>query len=212
MKGRATCIWHRAVFRPFGQVSVAWFVRGGVTGLGRQFVGDRSPSAGNAVFQEHGLGAARPDPTAPVPAHRDRRRCGADRRCGGRARLGERRPGALCRVLVGQAGGGGRRHRAVTEPAELGELGADNVFFLVAGLEARREFDMGELRARRRLALPLAAGLAGMIVPAVIYLAFNTGQPSAHGWEPRCRPTPRSRWGCSRWPGRGCRIGCGPTW
>ena len=55
-------------------------------------------------------------------------------------------------------------------------------FFLVAGLEARREFDMGELRERRRLALPLVAGLGGMIVPIAIYLAINVGQGSAHGW------------------------------
>ncbi len=55
-------------------------------------------------------------------------------------------------------------------------------FFLVAGLEARREFDMGELRERRRLALPLVAGLGGMIVPIAIYLAINVGHGSAHGW------------------------------
>jgi Na+/H+ antiporter NhaA len=55
-------------------------------------------------------------------------------------------------------------------------------FFLVVGLEARREFDMGELRERRRLALPLAAGIGGMIVPVAIYLAANAGRPSAHGW------------------------------
>jgi Na+/H+ antiporter NhaA len=55
-------------------------------------------------------------------------------------------------------------------------------FFLVAGLEARREFDMGELRERHRLALPLAAGIGGLIVPIAIYLAINAGQPSAHGW------------------------------
>jgi Na+/H+ antiporter NhaA len=55
-------------------------------------------------------------------------------------------------------------------------------FFLVAGLEARREFDMGELRERSRLALPLVVGLGGMIVPIAIYLAFNAGLPSASGW------------------------------
>jgi Na+/H+ antiporter NhaA len=55
-------------------------------------------------------------------------------------------------------------------------------FFLVVAVEARREFDMGELRERSRLALPLAAGLGGMIVPVLIYLAFTAGQPSAHGW------------------------------
>ena len=55
-------------------------------------------------------------------------------------------------------------------------------FFLVVGLEARREFDMGELRERRRLTLPLLIGLGGMIVPIGIYLAANAGGPGAHGW------------------------------
>ena len=55
-------------------------------------------------------------------------------------------------------------------------------FFFVVGLEARREFDMGELRQRRRVALPVLAGLGGMAVPIAIYLAFNAGRPSAHGW------------------------------
>ncbi len=55
-------------------------------------------------------------------------------------------------------------------------------FFLVIGLEARREFDMGELRERRRVAVPLAAGLGGLVVPIAIYLAVNAGRPSAHGW------------------------------
>jgi Na+/H+ antiporter NhaA len=55
-------------------------------------------------------------------------------------------------------------------------------FFFVVGLEARREFDMGELRERRRVALPVAAGLGGMLVPVAIYLAVNAGRSSAHGW------------------------------
>jgi Na+/H+ antiporter NhaA len=60
--------------------------------------------------------------------------------------------------------------------------GLMTVFFFVVGLEARREFDMGELRDRRRFALPLAAGVGGMVVPVAIYLAFNAGGPAAHGW------------------------------
>ncbi len=56
------------------------------------------------------------------------------------------------------------------------------LFFLVVGLEARREWDMGELRVRSRLTLPLLAGLGGMIVPVAIYLAFNAARPTAHGW------------------------------
>ena len=55
-------------------------------------------------------------------------------------------------------------------------------FFLVIGLEARREFDMGELRDRRRVAVPLAAGIGGLGVPVAIFLAVNAGRPSAHGW------------------------------
>ena len=55
-------------------------------------------------------------------------------------------------------------------------------FFLVVGLEARREFDLGELRERRRIMLPLAAGIGGIAVPVAIYLAVNAGRPSAHGW------------------------------
>jgi Na+/H+ antiporter NhaA len=60
--------------------------------------------------------------------------------------------------------------------------GLMTVFFFVVGLEARREFDVGELRDRRRLALPLAAGLGALAVPVAIYLLFNAGQDTAHGW------------------------------
>jgi Na+/H+ antiporter NhaA len=55
-------------------------------------------------------------------------------------------------------------------------------FFFVVGLEARREFDLGELRQRRRVALPVLAGLGGMIVPVGLFLALNTGRDSAAGW------------------------------
>ncbi len=55
-------------------------------------------------------------------------------------------------------------------------------FFFVVGLEARREFDLGELRERRRFALPLLAGLGGAAASVGIYLAFNGGHSSAHGW------------------------------
>jgi Na+/H+ antiporter NhaA len=55
-------------------------------------------------------------------------------------------------------------------------------FFFVVGLEARREFDVGELRERRRVAVPLAAATGGMVVPIAIYLALNLGRPSASGW------------------------------
>jgi Na+/H+ antiporter NhaA len=55
-------------------------------------------------------------------------------------------------------------------------------FFFVVGLEARREFDLGELRERRRFALPVVAGAGGVLASVGIYLAFNAGSSSAHGW------------------------------
>jgi hypothetical protein len=55
-------------------------------------------------------------------------------------------------------------------------------FFLVAGLEARREFDIGELRERRRLVLPVVVALGGMVVPVAIYLSVTAGRSSAAGW------------------------------
>ena len=60
--------------------------------------------------------------------------------------------------------------------------GLMTLFFLVVGLEARREFDLGDLRDRRRFVLPCAAGLAGMVIPVLVYLAVNHGRASAHGW------------------------------
>ena len=60
--------------------------------------------------------------------------------------------------------------------------GLMTLFFFVIGLEARREFDLGELRDRRRLQIPLAAGIGGMLIPVAIFLALNVGRSSAHGW------------------------------
>lgn len=55
-------------------------------------------------------------------------------------------------------------------------------FFLVVGLEARREFDLGDLRERRRAVLPFTAGVAGLAVPIVIYLAITHGGQGSHAW------------------------------
>src|SRR3569833_4774185 len=68
------------------------------------------------------------------------------------------------------------------ELREWVNTGLMTFFFFVVGLEARREFDMGELRDRRRLVLPLVAGVGGMLVPIAIFLAINAGRPAAHGW------------------------------
>ncbi|WP_028898120.1 Na+/H+ antiporter NhaA [Prevotella sp. HUN102] len=60
--------------------------------------------------------------------------------------------------------------------------GLMSMFFFVVGLELKREFIGGELRDIRKVTLPVGAAIFGMIVPSLIYLAFNAGTPSAHGW------------------------------
>jgi len=56
------------------------------------------------------------------------------------------------------------------------------VFFLVVGLEIKREFTVGHLASRRAAALPIAAALGGMAVPALIYVLIVPQGPWAHGW------------------------------
>ena len=60
--------------------------------------------------------------------------------------------------------------------------GLMSFFFLVVGLEARREFDIGEFRERPRIILPVLAGLGGMAGAIGLYLAINAGRTSVHGW------------------------------
>jgi Na+/H+ antiporter NhaA len=60
--------------------------------------------------------------------------------------------------------------------------GLMTLFFFVVGLEARREFDLGDLRDRRRLVLPVVAGIGGMIVPIAIFLAINAGGAPRGAW------------------------------
>ena len=56
------------------------------------------------------------------------------------------------------------------------------LFFFVVGLEIKRELLVGELASPRRAALPIAAAAGGMLVPALIYAAFNARGPGAAGW------------------------------
>ncbi len=60
--------------------------------------------------------------------------------------------------------------------------GLMTIFFLVVGLEIRREMFKGELASLRKAALPLAAAMGGMLVPAAIFAALNTGRAGAAGW------------------------------
>jgi NhaA family Na+:H+ antiporter len=56
------------------------------------------------------------------------------------------------------------------------------VFFFLVGLEIKREFLVGELASAKRAALPIAAALGGMVVPALIYASLNVGHAGERGW------------------------------
>ncbi len=70
-------------------------------------------------------------------------------------------------------------------PLTLGQWideGLMAIFFFVVGLEIKREVVRGELREPRRAALPVAAAVGGMVVPAVIYTIANVGTDGLRGW------------------------------
>ena len=56
------------------------------------------------------------------------------------------------------------------------------LFFLLVGLEIKREFLVGELSGAKSAALPVIAAVGGMLVPALVFLALNPGQPQSRGW------------------------------
>lgn len=56
------------------------------------------------------------------------------------------------------------------------------LFFLLVGLEIKREMVSGELSSREKAMLPIAGALGGMVVPALLFMLFNHGRPGAHGW------------------------------
>ncbi len=63
------------------------------------------------------------------------------------------------------------------------------IFFLVVGLEIKREVLVGELSSVRDAALPVAAAVGGAVVPALIYLAINAGTEGSAGWGIPWPPT-----------------------
>ena len=56
------------------------------------------------------------------------------------------------------------------------------VFFFLVGLEIKREMLVGELASIRQASLPIAGAVGGMIIPALIYVAFNATGAGARGW------------------------------
>lgn len=71
--------------------------------------------------------------------------------------------------------------RVTAEYRDLVNDGLMAVFFFVVGLEIKRELAVGDLRDRRAAALPALAAVGGMVVPALLYLAFN-GAETRQGW------------------------------
>lgn len=73
--------------------------------------------------------------------------------------------------------------RAFTLPViEWVNDGLLSIFFLVVGLEIKREFTVGRLASRRAASFPVLAAFGGMTVPALIYLALIPSGPLAAGW------------------------------
>ncbi|NOW03002.1 Na+/H+ antiporter NhaA [Clostridium beijerinckii] len=56
------------------------------------------------------------------------------------------------------------------------------IFFLVVGMEIKREIVFGELKSFKKTILPVSAAIGGMVVPAIIYVLFNYNQPTIIGW------------------------------
>lgn len=56
------------------------------------------------------------------------------------------------------------------------------IFFLLVGLEIKRELIEGELSSVQKAALPVLAAIGGMLIPALIYFFFNKGEETASGW------------------------------
>src|SRR4051794_2031021 len=121
-------------------------------------------------------------PPLRVPAHRERRRGGPARSDGGGARVGERRRLFLRGAVGGRARDRPRGNRIELTLREWVNSGLMTFFFFLLGLEARREFDLGDFRERRRFVLPLLASVGGMGAAAAIYLAFNLASSAAEGW------------------------------
>ena len=86
---------------------------------------------------------------------------------------------ALWNMPVGLRAGDGAFTLRLREWINDGLL---TVFFLVVGLEIKREFTIGRLSTPRAAALPVAASIGGMLVPAAVYLLVVPPGPLAHGW------------------------------
>ena len=102
--------------------------------------------------------------------------------------------GAVCALIWANIGTSYERVWTTSLSVLVGGAGIDmdlrhwvnsglmTLFFFVVGLEARREFDLGDLRDRRRLLLPVVAGIGGMVVPVAIFLAIAGSHAPTGAW------------------------------
>ena len=116
-----------------------------------------------------------------LPARRSSRRRRAARRDRRRAGLGERAAPCELRRPLGHTFGPAALGLRLDLRHWIDDTGMV-LFFFVVGLEIARELRAGELVDRRRIALPSAAAIGGMVIPALIYLAFNTSGSASRGW------------------------------
>jgi NhaA family Na+:H+ antiporter len=86
---------------------------------------------------------------------------------------------SLLNFSIGGGAGALKFHWSIRECVNDGLMA---IFFLVVGLEVKREFVAGELRSLRRALLPVLAALGGVLMPALFYFALNRGGPGARGW------------------------------
>jgi NhaA family Na+:H+ antiporter len=86
---------------------------------------------------------------------------------------------SLLKYSVGRDAGALAFHWSVHDFVNDGLMA---IFFLIVGLEVKREFLTGELRSLRRALLPVLAALGGVVTPALVYLALNRSGPDERGW------------------------------
>jgi NhaA family Na+:H+ antiporter len=91
------------------------------------------------------------------------------------------RLGPLYQAFIGSLFSLGPSGLLTMTVAEWFSEGLIAIFFLLVGLEIRREITAGALSDRRAATLPVVAAIGGMVAPALIYLIFNRG-PTSHGW------------------------------
>ena len=114
----------------------------------------------------------------------------------------------LCALVWANLAGGAYASVWTEHRVDAVNEGLMAFFFLVVGLEIKRELVCGELRDRRTAMLPAIAAAGGMVVPALIYLAVDCGHEhrgtaGAYRW----RPTLRLPSACSACSARVCRRG-----